>query len=328
MSLHLHGLGHFHPDNEISNAFLEALDIDTNEAWIVERVGIRSRRTSLPLDYIRTTKNVDPAAAIEAAEYSIAQMGARAARQALARAGVDASAVGMVIAGSCAPDTPTPAEACNIAGLLGLEVPCFDLNSACTSFFAGVRFLAMMQPELMPDYVLLVSSDAMTRTVDYRDRSTAVLFGDCAVAALLSTKHEGRAEILASNLSSSPASADKVAIPRLGHFRQQGREVQMFGIRTGSAMVRELQAQADPKRRFHFVGHQANLRMLEAVAKRAAIPGERHHYNVDRYGNTGSAGAPSVLSMRWSEWAAEDEVAVIGVGAGLTWSSFLLRFSA
>lgn len=102
----------------------------------------------------------------------------------------------------------------------------------------------------------------------------------------------------------------------------------MFGIRTGSAMVRELQAQADPKRRFHFVGHQANLRMLEAVAKRAAIPGERHHYNVDRYGNTGSAGAPSVLSMRWSEWAAEDEVAVIGVGAGLTWSSFLLRFSA
>jgi 3-oxoacyl-[acyl-carrier-protein] synthase-3 len=76
----------------------------------------------------------------------------------------------------------------------------------------------------------------------------------------------------------------------------------------------------------HFVGHQANLRMLEAVCRQTAFPVERHHSNVEWYGNTAGAGAPSVLSMRWNQWAAHDDVAVVGVGAGLTWSGYLLEF--
>jgi 3-oxoacyl-[acyl-carrier-protein] synthase-3 len=327
MSLALHGLGHFHPENEITNRFLEELDIGTTDDWILERVGIRSRRTSLPLDYVRTTRNRDPRAAAEAALYSHAETGRRAAEMALARAGIGKDAIGLLIAGSSVMDTATPAEACNVARALELEVPAFDVNSACTSFFANLYVLSLMDPAKLPDFVLLVVPEAVTRSVDYADRASAVLWGDGTVAAVLSTRIPGRAEVLASTLRSSPAGADKVVVPRAGHFRQHGRAVQLFAIKkTAEQLVRLRDDHADPGRRFHFVGHQANLRMLEAVCRDCAIAEDRHHSNVEWFGNTAAASAPSVLSMRWDEWTGADDVAVVGVGAGLTWSSYLLHF--
>ncbi len=146
MSLNLLGLGHFHPDNEITNRFLEDLDIGTNDEWILERTGIRSRRTALPLDYIRETRNRDPRAAIEAAEISNAESGKRAAEMALDRAGLEVGDVGLLIGGGCAPNTVSPAEACNIGSLLGVEAACLDINSACSSFIAGIYMLSMMDP--------------------------------------------------------------------------------------------------------------------------------------------------------------------------------------
>ena len=115
MSLYIHGLGHFHPENEVSNRFLEELDIGTTDDWIVDRVGIRARRTVLPLDYIRSTQNQDVRAAAEAALYTNAQMGARAAELAIQRAGVEKSRIGMVLSGSSAPSTVGPAEAAFVA---------------------------------------------------------------------------------------------------------------------------------------------------------------------------------------------------------------------
>src|SRR5439155_3925685 len=129
MTLHLHGLGHFHPENEITNDFLESLDIGTSGAWILDRVGIRTRRTVLSLDYIRETRNRDPRAALEASLHTNAAMGARAAEAAIRRAGIAKEDIGLVVAGSSAPDTVSPAEACNIACALGLEVPAFDVHS-------------------------------------------------------------------------------------------------------------------------------------------------------------------------------------------------------
>jgi 3-oxoacyl-[acyl-carrier-protein] synthase-3 len=329
VSLYLHALGHFHPENEITNAFLEELDIGTSDEWILERVGIRSRRTTLPLDYIRTTRNRDPRAAAEATLYTHAESGRRAAEMALARAGIDRTHIGLVIAGSSAMDTATPAEACNVARALELEVPAFDVNSACTSFFANLYVLSLMDPAKLPDFFLVVVPEAVTRTVDYDDRASAVLWGDGAVAAVLSTRVPGRAVVLDSTLQSSPAGADKVVVPRTGHFRQHGRAVQMFAIRKTVEQLRRLRdAHARDGRRFHFVGHQANLRMLEAVRRECEIPAEQHHTNVEWFGNTAGASAPSVLSMRWDEWRDDDDVAVAGVGAGLTWSSYLLRFGA
>jgi 3-oxoacyl-[acyl-carrier-protein] synthase-3 len=327
--LYLHGLGHFHPDNEITNRFLEDLDIGTSEAWIMERVGIRCRRTVMPLDYIRETRNREPREALEVADYSGPEMAVSAAKLAIHRAGIDPSEIGMVISGCSAPDTAAPAEACNVARLLELEVPAFDVNSACTSFFVGLNLLAGMRPESLPPYVLIVSPEGLSRTVDYSDRTAAVLWGDAAVAAVVSPCEAGPARILGNTLVSSPAGAGKVVVPRLGHFHQEGRTVQMFAIKkTGELLMRQRDAYSDPDRRLHFVGHQANLRMLEAVCQRCAVPEERHHYNVDWYGNTGAASAASVVSMNWEKWDASDDVAVVGVGAGLTWSSYLIRFDA
>jgi len=325
--LHLHGLGHFHPETGITNRFLEDLDIGTSESWILERTGIHSRRTLLPLDYIRETRNADPRAALEAQTLSGPEMGARAARMALERAGVGPERIGMVISGCSAPDTASPAEACNVARLLGVEAPCLDVNSACTSFFAGLHLLSGMRPDALPPYVLLVAPEGLTRTVDYRDRSAAVLWGDAAAAAVVSPWEPGRARLLASRLVSSPAGADKVVVPRLGHFRQEGRTVQAFAIRKTADLLETLRAEhEDPQNPAHFVGHQANLRMLEAVCQRCDVPAERHHWNVDLLGNTGAASAASVLSMHWDKWEPGDDVAVVGVGSGLTWSSYWLRF--
>ncbi len=329
MSLFVHGLGHFHPDNVITNRFLEELDIGTNDAWILERVGIRERRTVLPLDYIRDTRNRDMRAAGEAAVWSNAETGRRAAEMAIARAGIDRREIGLVVSGSSAPDMLTPAEACTVAAALGLEVPCFDVNSACTSFHVAMNLLASMDPAKLPRFVLSVVPEGVTRTVDYSDRASAVLWGDGAAAAVLSTRERGRAEVLSTALESSPAGHDKVTIPRAGHFLQEGRTVQTFAIKKTAAGYRRLrEAHAEEGRRLHFVGHQANLMMLHKVCEMCEVPPERHHHNVELRGNTAGAGAPSVLSERWDEWTDADDVAVAGVGAGLTWSSFLLRFGA
>lgn len=327
MTFYLHGLGHSHPDNEITNEFLEGLDIGTTDAWIMERVGIRSRRTVMSLDYIKHTKNNNPRAALEARTITQAELGERAAQMALERAGIPASAIGMVVSGSSAPDFVTPAEACCVAQRLGIDAPAFDINSACTSFFVPLYLFSMMDPARLPEYVLIVTPDTLTVSVDYSDRTAAVLWSDAATAAVVSTRVPGRAEILGNTLGSNPANYDKVVVPRVDFFHQEGQAVQKFAIKTMTSMVGDLRERfGTPGRLFNFIGHQANLRMLERVCSGAGVPPQRHFYNLDRFGNTGAAGSTSVLSMRWDAWTSEDDVAVAGVGAGLTWASYLLRF--
>lgn len=327
MSLYLHGLGHFHPENQITNAFLEELEIGTSDEWIRERVGIRSRRTVLPLDYIRETRNTDPLQGLEAALHSHAETGRHATEMAVRRAGIELEDIGMVVAGSSFPETMSPADACNVAEGLGLEVPAIDINSACTSFFAAVHLLTAMRPEALPEFVLLVTPESLTTTVDYSDRSAAVLWGDATTAAVVSTRVPSPIRIVRGAFESSPAGRDKVVVPAGGHFRQEGRTVQMFAVKKTIRLLRRLQEEYEtPNRRFHFVGHQANLRMLETVCRQCEIPEDRHHTNVEDYGNTGAAGVGSVISMEWERWSPGDDIAVVGVGSGLTWSSFLLRF--
>ena len=325
MALYVHGVGHFHPDNEISNRFLEELDIGTAESWILERVGIRSRRTVLPLDYIRETRNADLRAAPEAAEYGNTELGARAAGLALERAGIAPGDVGQLVCGSSAPDSLAPAEACTLARELGIEAPAFDLNSACTSFWLALHLLSGMRPERLPDFVLVVSVDSLTKVVDYRDRAAAVLWGDGAAAAVVSPRIPAPAQVLATDVASAPADAAKVRVLRERHFVQEGRQVQMFAIKKSAEGFEALRGEhgGGP---LHFVGHQANLRVLEAVCARCGVAPGYHHANVEFYGNTGCAVAPSVLSMSWEKWRAGDAVGLVGVGAGLTWARALLRF--
>lgn len=318
------GMGHWHPEAVIDNAFLEALGIETNDEWIIERVGIRSRRTVLSLDYIRSTANADPRQAAAASSATNGQAGAAAARMALARAGIQPSDVGLVIAGGCSPQHTTPAEACVIAAELGIGAPSYDVNSACSSFAAQVNALMNTKAEALPDYILIVQAEMTTRTVDYRDRSTAVLWGDGAAAAVLSPRKPGKFGVLKTVLHSDPSGWDKVAIPTGEHFHQNGPAVQAFGIRKGSDTWRELTeafTRPDP----YYIGHQANYRMLLSICERVGVPQERHLSNVEEFGNQGAAGAPAVLSQNWDRFAAGEEVGLVVVGSGLTWGGVALR---
>jgi 3-oxoacyl-[acyl-carrier-protein] synthase-3 len=325
--IHLHGIGHFHPENEIDNAFLEALDIGTDNEWIVSRVGIENRRTVLPLDYIRETRNADLRAAKEAQLYNNAETGAKAATMALERAGVRPDQIGMVIAGGCSPDYCIPSEGAMVARELGIEVPCFDMHSACSTFGAQLHFLNQLGDSL-PEYVLTVLPENSTRIVDFSDRSSAILFGDCSSAAVVSTKTPGGAAISHSSFGGAPSGAMDVLIPRTSHFTQNGSKVQKFAIKRMVQLFRECQEAAPDGRggEVIYIGHQANLTMLKAVAKRCDVPPERHFHNIVNHGNQAAAGCPATLSQNWDNMKSGDLAALVVVGAGLSWSSLLLEF--
>jgi 3-oxoacyl-[acyl-carrier-protein] synthase-3 len=283
--LYIHGVGHFHPENEITNQFLDELDIGTSDEWIMERTGIRSRRTVLDLDYIRKTKNQDVRAADDAALYSNVELGRRASEAAIARAGVDRSQIGMVLGGGTASQLDCPAEACGIAAELDLHAAALDVRSACTSFGAAIQLLWMMDPSQLPDFVLVVNPETVTRTIDYGDRGSAVLWGDAAVAVIVSKRHPAAAAVVRSQLETDPRGYQKITIQWADHFEQDGSAVQMFAIKRTVRLFKELEQECQR-----------------------------------------SGGKSTVLSTAWDDFKAEDQVALLGVGAGLTWSSTLLRF--
>lgn len=330
MMLYLHGMGHFHPENVITNRFLQDLEIGTDEAWIMERVGIRERRTVLSLDYIRETKNRDPRAAHEASLYRNAETGAAAARMALARAGLSPSDIGLVISGCSAPGHCAPAEAATVAAELGIDAPCLDVNSACTTFGMQIDFLGRMAPDRLPPFILIVQPENFTRSIDFSDRSSAVLFGDGSAAAVLSASVKTQAAFVESCCGTNAAAWDKVEVLPGGHFRQDGHAVQGFAIRRMTESVRGLMSSSGNGNgnrsggRFRFIGHQANLGVLQTVCERAGVEKGEHWYNVDMFGNTGCAGAPAVLSRHWDDLHPGDRVGMAFVGAGLTWVHLLL----
>lgn len=325
--IYLHGIGHFHPENVITNSFLADLDIGCSEEWIVERLGIESRRTVLDLDYIRYTKNRDPRQAIEASAYTHAEIGARAAEMALERAGVSAEDIGLLICGSSAPEHVSPAEAARVAAELGITVPCLDITSACTTFGAQIFMLNGMEQKAAPPYILLVNPESLTQVVDYSDRRSVPIFGDCATAAVVSLSLPSPLWIDKCVLESNPAGWNKVMVPRLEHFIQDGNAVQGFAIRKATEGLRRIQAECSSKGVYSvkFIGHQANLGMLRTVAERCNIPESNHWHNVVEYGNTGCASAPSVLSQNWERLRHGDHVALVLVGSGLTWISMIIE---
>jgi 3-oxoacyl-[acyl-carrier-protein] synthase-3 len=322
--LYLHGIGHFHPESVITNRFLEELEIGTDEAWILERVGIRERRTVLSLDYIRRTKNRDPRAAHEASLYRNAETGAAAARMALDRAGITPGDIGLVLSGSSIPSFSTPAEAATVAAELGIDAPCLDVNSACTTFGMQVEFVNRMAVDRLPPFVLMVQPEGITRAIDYSDRSASVLFGDATTAAVVSASVKARAAFTETSCGTNASGWEKVTIPYASHFRQDGQAVQGFAIRRMTESLQGLKSGWSQQGRFRFIGHQANMGALRTVCERAGIPDEQHWCNVADFGNTGGAGAPGVLSGHWEELMSGDRVAICLVGAGLTWVSLLL----
>lgn len=318
--MYLHGIGHYHPETIIDNAFLESLEIGTNDQWIMERVGIRERRTVLDLNYIKETYNKDPKQAEEHAAHRPRDTVYHAAQMALSRANLNPEDIGLVIAGGCSPEFTLPANACVMAATLGITAPAIDLGSACSTFAAQMHFINQMDRDASPDYVLLIQAENWTKTIDYSDRRTAVLIGDATVATIVSKKHISPYQIPHTMLVSDPANWEKVQTPTGRHFYQEGPAVQKFAIKKTIETYRKLQAELTAEYKTHyFIGHQANLTMLRSVCQKLAIPDENHLFNVDQYGNTGAAGAPTVFSQHWDHFKPGELITLVVVGAGLTW---------
>jgi 3-oxoacyl-[acyl-carrier-protein] synthase III len=324
----LHGMGHFHPPTVIDNAFLESLDIGTSEEWIMERVGIRTRRTVLPLDYLAETHNVDPTLGRSLSTHTHTQTAAAAAEMALERAGLTPGDIGLVISGTSSNEVITPSEACTIAAHLGIDAPSFDINSACTTLSAQLHFLASMKPESQPEFILLCLPETATAAIDYRDRAAAVLFGDVSTAAVVSLVNPAPVKVTATAFHTRPAKWKRVSLLTGGHFSQEGRPMQKFAVKHTCLAYRELASHlGEGDRPPFFIAQQASLPLLESVCNLLDITEEQHLHNAAEYGSCGAAGAPSVLSQNWNRFRPGDRILVATAGAGLAWGGFLVEFA-
>lgn len=326
MELNILGMGYHNPSGVIDNKFLEALDIGTNEEWILEKIGIQTRLTTLPLDYIRETRNVDYREAPKVASMSPTDLGVKASEMALKLAGVRASDIGLVLCNCCTPAATYPTEGWTIAEELGIKGAAYDVFTACPVFALHIDYLRNFEPEKLPEFILCVSTATLTQKVNYNERSDGAIWGDGAAAWVLSLRHPGKLRVVESSYTSDPTRSSAVVVDTFGYFRQDGRAVRDFSVRQTVRLIKDIETrhQIDWSRDI-FIGHQANATMLEQITNNRGIPPTNHWHNVTTVGNQAGAGAPATLAMHWNELKPGQKIVVAVVGAGLSWGSVLME---
>lgn len=326
MTLYLHSIGVAHPHEVVTNPFIEKLDIGTNEQWILEKIGIEKRRTSLPLDYIEKTKNGDVQRAREVRSATPVSLGVTAAREALERAKITPSQVGLVILNCCAPDASSPTPAQQIAAELGITGAAYDVFTACPAFALHLDYLAAFREEELPEYILCLSTATLTQCVNYSDRSDSAIWGDGAAAWVVSARHPGKLKVVTTHFNADPTRAGAVVVDTYGHFHQDGRAVRDFSVRQTVRLIKALEEShhLDWSRDI-FIGHQANATMLRQITENREIPESNHWHNAETKGNQAAAGAPVSLYEHWHEITPGQRIVVAVVGAGLSWGSVLLE---
>lgn len=323
--MYIVSMGSAHPEGRIDNEFLEEINSTCSAEWIREKIGIESRATSLPLEYIRETLNSDPQAAPAVATENATSLGIKAARAALERAGLRSSQIGLLICNTCRPDYCFPTQGQQIADALGIAGQSYDVMSACPAFALHMDYLNRFRSEELPDYTLCISTAALTQNVDYGDRTDSAIWGDGAAAWIVSPRHEGKLKVRETFFDGDPLRASAVVVDRFGFFHQDGRAVRDFSVRQTVRLVKRLESMFEIDwSRDVFIGHQANRTMLEQIARNRGVPDTNHWHNVTNLGNQAGAGAPAVLCERWEELKAGQRVIVAVVGAGLSWGSVML----
>lgn len=319
------GWGMATPERVLTNFDLERM-VDTSDTWIQARTGIRERRVVGPGE-------------------STSTLATDAARRALAQAGLAPTAIDLIILATCTPDRPFPATACTVQANLGItNAGAFDVAAACSGFVYGLGVATSMIRSGMARNVLFIAADVFTHYINWHDRNTCVLFGDGAGAVVLQPSDEPYGQ-LSSILGASGKDEDLMAVdaggtrmPLTPELIEQGRQyVYMQGREIFKLAVRgmadsSLQAIGDAGLTLDdialVVPHQANVRILEATAKRLNLPMERVFVNLDRYGNTSAATIPIALAeaAEQGRLKAGDYVLLTAFGGGLTWASAVIRW--
>ena len=309
------GIGAYVPDGIISNADLEAL-VDTSDTWIMERTGVRERRR-------------------KGSGETSSTMGAAAARAAIERAGnprIDA-----ILVATASPDTLFPSTACLVQRHLGLGgIPAFDLAAACSGFVYGLVLADSLIRTGRIGTALVIGAEAMTTLVDYTDRSTCVLFGDGAGAVVLGARESGG--LMGARWGADGACSDLIYYGPPADDLDVAPGVRMAGKGTFRLAVERLTetaqgvcadagwgiADVD-----HVIPHQANLRIIEATAKRLGVGMDRVIFNGDRFGNTSSASIPLALAEadRSGRLRRGDRIVSVAFGSGATWAGVALEWT-
>jgi len=314
------GLGAYAPERVVTNDELAQM-VETSDEWIVERTGIRERR-------------------IAADSQALSDLSLPAARQALQQAGIQGKDVDLLIVATVTPDMMFPSTSAILADQLGATAAAaYDLSAGCTGFMYAVAQAYGMVAAGLSRRALVVGGDVLSRILDWSDRSTVVLFGDGAGAVVLEPAEE--AGFLAFELGADGAGGEHLWLPGSGSrkfeepdefVKMNGREVFKFATRVLVSSAEAVLERCDTN--IHdvdvYVPHQANVRIIDHATKKLGIPSERVVINVDRYGNTSSGSIPLALSEAQADGRlrAGNLVLMTGMGAGLTWGSALMRWTA
>jgi 3-oxoacyl-[acyl-carrier-protein] synthase-3 len=324
---HVTGWGRYVPSQVLSNADLERM-VDTNDEWIVTRTGIRERR-------------------VAAADETTASMGAVAALRAIHAAGISPKDIDLILLATLTPDYWMPSTAALVKEAIGNDkAAAMDVAAACSGFVYGFATAQAWIESGLAKHVLVIGAELLTRFLDYTDRGTCILFGDGAGAAVLSastepggalgieltTEPQGAYMIwLPAGGAKSPPSAETIA--RGEHYiRMEGKETYRFATKTLASTalesVRKSGLQPDDIRLF--IPHQANIRIIEAVAKGLDLPMDRMFTNVDKYGNTSAASVPIAMAEAVNEGHVEvgDRITIVAFGAGFTSGAVTIEWTA
>jgi 3-oxoacyl-[acyl-carrier-protein] synthase III len=325
MRTRIAGTGKAVPSKVLTNDDLSKM-VETTDEWITARTGIRERRI---LEEGRSTSD----------------LAAEAARAACRTASVDPKDVDCIICATVTPDMPMPAVAVTVQQKIGAACPAFDISAACAGFIYGMAIGDAFVRNGQFKRVLVIGVEILSRLVDWTDRNTCVLFGDGAGAALLvPSPPDDERGILSTHLYADGAGVKWLNIPGGGtvepacartvgdkrhYVKMEGKPIFTNAVKNISrASQIALEANGvTPEQVDHVVAHQANLRILEAVAERTGLPLSKFYLNIHKYGNTSSASIPIALDEAVAEGRikAGELVLMAALGAGLSWGSALVR---
>ncbi len=319
------GTGSFLPARVMTNAEMEKI-VETSDDWITSRTGIKERR-------------------IAAEGEHTSDLGAAAARKALEQAGVTAGEVDLILVATASPDMFFPSTACVIQSLLGArKAAAMDISAACSGFLYALEMARHMIEGGAIRYALIVGAEKLSAMVDWSDRNTCVLFGDGAGAVVLGARLEGRgAGILTTYMASDGDYGNILGVPGGGtrcpitreNFDQRLNTIKMLGKETFKQAVSAMtSASMEALERTGLsindiaciIPHQANFRIIDAIADRLKVPEERFFLNLSVYGNTGAAAVAIALdeAHRAGRFGPGDKVLLVVFGSGLTWASAII----
>ncbi len=318
------GLGFHLPKKVRTNFDLEKM-IDTSDEWIQTRTGIRERRIAEP-------------------GTGASDLGAEAAKKALRAAKLKPEQIDLIIVATLSPDMPFPSTACFIQDKIGArKAACFDVSAACAGFVYGLAVARQFIASGMYQYVLVVGAEVLSPLIDWNDRSTCVLFGDGAGAAVLGPVKKGG--ILSFHMGSDGSCAELLCMPGGGsrhpaspetikqgmHFlKMKGNEIFKLAVRAmADCAIRAIKkAKISPEEIDCVIPHQANLRIIQATIEKLGVPMEKVYINIDRYGNMSSASSAIALCEAVEEKKIRkgSKVLMVAFGSGLAWGACVMEW--